>query len=61
LVGSHVEVWYAFTAMTPEEQTRLKQLVQQIQVEKDHKRFGELVDQLNALLAVTDKELKPPS
>jgi len=36
--------------MTPEEMKRMNELVLLIQAEKDHQRFGELVDELNALL-----------
>ena len=45
--------------MTPEEQKRMNDLVLRIQTEQDHKRFGELVDELNALLAEKEKRIEP--
>jgi hypothetical protein len=44
--------------MTPEEMKRMNELVLLIQAEKDHQRFGELVDELNALL--DERELRFP-
>ena len=43
--------------MTPEERERINGLCQQIQEEKDPKRFGELVGQLDAFLGMKDKIL----
>jgi hypothetical protein len=37
--------------MTPEEKARMAQLCQQIEVEKDHDKFIELVRELGELLA----------
>jgi len=36
--------------MLPDEQTEMERLYRLIQVEKDHKKFGELIDQSNFLL-----------
>jgi hypothetical protein len=47
--------------MTPEETKRLSELVLKLQVEKDQKRFGELMDELNALLLAKEKRLEPPT
>jgi len=46
--------------MTPEETKRLSELVLKLQVEKDQKSFGELMDELNALLLAKEKRLDPP-
>jgi hypothetical protein len=48
--------------MKPEETKRMSELVLELQVEKDQKRFGELMDELNELLAGKEKRLDlPPS
>ena len=47
--------------MTPEETKRMNELVFLIQAEKDHKRFGELVEELNVLLAEKEKRFEPPA
>jgi len=44
--------------MTPEETKRMNELVLLIQEEKDRQKFGELVDELNALL--DGRELRFP-
>ena len=45
--------------MTPEEVKRMNELVLLIQAEKDYLKFGELVDELNALL--DERELRFPT
>jgi hypothetical protein len=47
--------------MTPEETKRMDELVRQIQVEQDHHKFGELIDQLNKLLAEKERRFEPPT
>jgi hypothetical protein len=44
--------------MNPEESERMNQLVKQIQTEKDHKVFMELVEELNALLERKEERLQ---
>jgi len=44
--------------MTSEELKRMNELVLLIQEEKDHQKFGQLVDELNALL--DERELRFP-
>jgi hypothetical protein len=39
----------------------MNELVLQIQLEMDQKRFGELVEELNHLLAIREKRFEPPS
>ena len=46
---------------TPEETKRLSELVLELQAEKDQKKFGELIDELNALLLAKEKRLEPPT
>jgi hypothetical protein len=53
-------VWFSWPNVTPQERKRMAELVQQIQVEDDHKKFGELVDELNSLLSEKEKRFEPP-
>jgi heat shock protein HspQ len=46
--------------MIPEERERISRLVQQIQMEKDQKKFTELISELNALLGENDKRCEHP-
>ena len=46
--------------MTPEEVKRMNELVLLIQEEKDQLKFGELVDELNALLGERELRFPPP-
>jgi hypothetical protein len=48
---------YLSHIMTPEEKARLKELVDQIQIEKDQNKFLELVAELNDLLDSKEKRL----
>jgi hypothetical protein len=43
--------------MTPEEVERMKVLCQQIESEKDHNRFSQLIAELNELLERKNKRL----
>ena len=43
--------------MTPEEMERMKVLCQQIETEKDHNRFSQLIRELNELLERKNKRL----
>jgi hypothetical protein len=43
--------------MTPEETKRVSELVKQIEIEKDHAKFTQLVDALNALLDAKERRL----
>ena len=44
--------------MTPAERERIARLVEQIQIERDRKKFTELISALNALLAQKEKALE---
>jgi hypothetical protein len=46
--------------MTPDEVERMKKLCQQIEVEKDHHNFSELIAELNELLEQKNKRLDHP-
>ena len=46
--------------MTPEEVERMKVLCQQIETEKDHKLFSQLIVELNELLERKNKRLDNP-
>ena len=46
--------------MTSEERKRMAELIEQIQEEKDHFRFNELVDELNALLEAQEQRFPLP-
>jgi hypothetical protein len=46
--------------MTPEEVECMKVLCQQIETEKDHKRFSQLIAELNELLERKNKRLDNP-
>jgi hypothetical protein len=43
--------------MTPEENTEMERLCRLIQEEKDHKKFVDLIDQLNSLLTHKESRL----
>jgi hypothetical protein len=45
--------------MTPEESARVKELIEQIKVEKDQNKFIALVRELNDLLDRKEKRLEP--
>jgi hypothetical protein len=47
-------------SMTPEEVECMKVLCQQIETEKDHKRFSQLIAELNELLERKNKRLDNP-
>jgi len=47
--------------MTAEERERMNDLCRQIQVEEDHKKFSDLCEQLNQLLAKKDERLQTTS
>ena len=46
--------------MTPDEVERMKVLCQQIETEKDHHRFSQLITELNELLERKNKRLDHP-
>ena len=43
--------------MTPEERTKMEELIRLIQDEKDHTKFTELISQLNTLLERKERRL----
>ncbi len=45
--------------MTPEEQARVKELIEQINVEMDQEKFINLVRELNDILERKEKRLEP--
>jgi len=47
--------------MTAEERERMNELCRQIQAEKDQKKFSDLCEQLNQLLAKKDERLQTTS
>jgi hypothetical protein len=47
--------------MTPEEVERMNELCKRIETEKDHKRFSQLLAELNKLLEGTHHRLGPLS
>ena len=46
--------------MTPDERERMNELVAQIQQEKDHEKFIQLVEELNNLIAKKEHRFPPP-
>jgi hypothetical protein len=46
--------------MTPEEVERMKVLCQQIETEKNHSRFSQLITELNELLERKNRRLDHP-
>jgi hypothetical protein len=46
--------------MTPEERRRMNWLCKQIQEERDPKRFGQLITELNELIAEKESRITSP-